>query len=188
MTLLVAHPERTIIHLQLRQNEVLKTMSAEERAELEQRLDIVDVDKGDLTDHFEAGLGVEDLEEISVGNAVLLQLIADTVKGIEAIAVCSAEIRAHQELVAAGEDPAQHDDLAARAVNCVGHALPAGELLIGIKARHIGIALSLMADRRRLGRAGLRHGEKDLRRPGTRPRGRTPGRCGTDHRPAWSRA
>lgn len=70
----------------------------------------VDVDKGDLTDHFEAGLGVEDLEEISVGNAVLLQLIADTVKGIEAIAVCSAEIRAHQVLVAAGEDPAQHDE------------------------------------------------------------------------------
>jgi CRP/FNR family transcriptional regulator, dissimilatory nitrate respiration regulator len=42
MTLLVGHPERNIIHVQLRQNVVLKTMTDAERAELEQRLVVVD--------------------------------------------------------------------------------------------------------------------------------------------------
>lgn len=74
----------------------------------------VNVDKADLTDHLEAGLGVEDLEEITVGNAVLLQMVADAAKGVEAIAVCVDEIRAHQQLVDGGDDAEKHhEDIAA---------------------------------------------------------------------------
>src|SRR5690606_36640935 len=47
--------------------------------------------------------------------------------------------------------PHLHDDLAACAVHGVGHALPPSELFSGIETRDIGIALSLMADRRCLG-------------------------------------
>ena len=47
--------------------------------------------------------------------------------------------------------PELHDDLAARVVDCVGHFLPAGQLLRRIEAGNIGIALSLMADGRGFG-------------------------------------
>jgi CRP-like cAMP-binding protein len=73
MTLLVAHPERNIIHLQLRQNDVLKTMSPEERAELEQRLDIVDVDKGDYLLHQ----GVHEMEQYFVIDGILKRVVSN---------------------------------------------------------------------------------------------------------------
>ena len=73
MTLLAAHPERNIIHLQLKQNEVLKTMSPEERAELEQGLDIVDVAKGDYLLHQ----GVHEMEQYFVIDGILKRVVTN---------------------------------------------------------------------------------------------------------------
>jgi CRP-like cAMP-binding protein len=73
MTLLAAHPERRIIHLQLAQNSVLKTMSDAERAELEERLDIVDVAKGEYLLHQ----GVHEMEQYFVLDGILKRVVAN---------------------------------------------------------------------------------------------------------------
>jgi len=73
MTLLVNHPERNVIHLQLRQNDVLKIMSDEERSELEQRLDVVDVGKGDYLVHQ----GVYEMEQYFVIDGILKRVVAN---------------------------------------------------------------------------------------------------------------
>jgi len=44
--------------------------------------------------------------------------------------------------------PELDDDLAARGVDRVGHAPPAGQLFFRIQAGHVGIALALVADGR----------------------------------------
>jgi len=73
MTLLVNHPERKIIHLQLRQNEVLQAMTDAERDELEQRLDIVDVAKGDYLVHQ----GVHEMEQYFVIEGILKRVVSN---------------------------------------------------------------------------------------------------------------
>jgi CRP-like cAMP-binding protein len=73
MTLLAVHPERRIIHLQLAQNSVLKTMSDAERAELEERLDIIDVAKGEYLLHQ----GVHEMEQYFVLDGILKRVVAN---------------------------------------------------------------------------------------------------------------
>ena len=73
MTLLVVHPERNIIHLQLRQNDLLKSMSHEERAELEQRLEVIDVPKGDYLVHQ----GVHEMEQYFVIDGILKRVVSN---------------------------------------------------------------------------------------------------------------
>jgi CRP-like cAMP-binding protein len=73
MTLLAIHPERRIIHLQLRQNSVLKTMGDAEREELEERLDIVDTAKGEYLVHQ----GVHEMEQYFVLDGILKRVVAN---------------------------------------------------------------------------------------------------------------
>jgi CRP-like cAMP-binding protein len=73
MTLLANHPERNIIHVQLRQNVVLKTMTDAERTELEQRLHIVDCAKGDYLLHQ----GVHEMEQYFVLDGILKRVVAN---------------------------------------------------------------------------------------------------------------
>ena len=47
MTLLVQHPERNVIRLQLKQNEVLRELDEHDLAELEPHLSVFDGGKGD---------------------------------------------------------------------------------------------------------------------------------------------
>jgi CRP-like cAMP-binding protein len=73
MTLLANHPERNIIHVQLRQNTVLKVMSDDERAELEQQLAIVDVAKGEYLLHQ----GVHEMEQYFVLDGILKRVVSN---------------------------------------------------------------------------------------------------------------
>ena len=73
MTLLVSHPERNIIHVQLRQNVVLKTMTDAERAELEQRLVVVDCAKEEYLLHQ----GVHEMEQYFVLDGILKRVVAN---------------------------------------------------------------------------------------------------------------
>lgn len=73
MALRVNHPERNVIHLQLRHNDVLKTMSDDERSELEQRLDVVDIGKGDYLVHQ----GVHEMEQYFVIGGILKRVVAN---------------------------------------------------------------------------------------------------------------
>ena len=73
MTLLIAHPERHIIHLQLRQNDLLKTMSRDEQLELEQGLEIVDVAKGDYLLHQ----GVHEMAQYFVIDGILKRVVSN---------------------------------------------------------------------------------------------------------------
>ena len=73
MTLLIAHPERHIIHLQLRQNDLLKTMSRDEQLELEQGLVIVDVAKGDYLLHQ----GVHEMAQYFVIDGILKRVVSN---------------------------------------------------------------------------------------------------------------
>jgi CRP-like cAMP-binding protein len=73
MTLLASHPERNIIHVQLRQNVVLKTMTDAERAELEQQLNIVDCAKGDYLVHQ----GVHEMEQYFVLDGILKRVVTN---------------------------------------------------------------------------------------------------------------
>jgi CRP-like cAMP-binding protein len=73
MTLLASHRERNIIHVQLAQNVVLKTMTNEERSELEQQLQIVDCAKGDYLLHQ----GVHEMEQYFVLDGILKRVVAN---------------------------------------------------------------------------------------------------------------
>ena len=67
MTSVTNHRERNVIHVQLRQNVVLKEMTDVERAELERHLDVVDCNKGDhLLDQ-----GVHEMEQYFVLDGIL---------------------------------------------------------------------------------------------------------------------
>jgi hypothetical protein len=59
MTSIENHPEKNIIRVQLRQNHVLKGMSATSHEELEQHLTLVDCNKGDFLLHQ----GVHEMEQ-----------------------------------------------------------------------------------------------------------------------------
>jgi CRP-like cAMP-binding protein len=73
MTLLASHPERNIIHVQLAQNVVLKAMTDQERAELEQQLQIVECAKGD----FLLYQGVHEMEQYFVLDGILKRVVAN---------------------------------------------------------------------------------------------------------------
>jgi CRP-like cAMP-binding protein len=73
MTLLANHRERNIIHVQLRQNVVLKTMSDAERNELEQQLQIVDCAKGAFLLHQ----GVHEMEQYFVLDGILKRVVSN---------------------------------------------------------------------------------------------------------------
>jgi len=67
------HPEKNIIRAQLRQNVVLKGMSATETAELEPFLSVVDYQKGDLLLHQ----GVHDMEQYFILQGILKRVVSD---------------------------------------------------------------------------------------------------------------
>jgi len=67
------HPERNIIRVQLRQNIVLKEMTEEERAELDEQLVIVDCSKGDSLLHQ----GVHEMEQYFVLDGVLKRVVTN---------------------------------------------------------------------------------------------------------------
>lgn len=67
------HPEKNVIRAQLRQNVVLKGMSAEELTELEPLLSIVDYQKGDLLLHQ----GVHEMEQYFILQGILKRVVSD---------------------------------------------------------------------------------------------------------------
>lgn len=73
MTSLTSHRERNIIHVQLRQNLVLKEMTDDERDELEQLLDIVDCGKGEYLLHQ----GVHEMEQYFVLDGILKRAVTN---------------------------------------------------------------------------------------------------------------
>ena len=73
MSPLLSHPERNVIHLELRQNVVLKEMNDAERDELERHLVVVDCRKGDLLLHQ----GVRDMEQYFVLDGILKRVVTN---------------------------------------------------------------------------------------------------------------
>ena len=72
-TPLESHPERNVIHLELRQNVVLKEMTDDERIELERHLVVVDAGKGEVLLHQ----GVHDMEQYFVLAGILKRVVAN---------------------------------------------------------------------------------------------------------------
>jgi CRP-like cAMP-binding protein len=73
MSWLVHHPERNVIQVQLRRNIVLQSMSDEDRADLEGRLEIVDFAKGDYLLHQ----GVHAMEQYFVLDGMLKRVVSN---------------------------------------------------------------------------------------------------------------
>jgi CRP-like cAMP-binding protein len=73
MTLLSQHPERNIIQVQLKRNVVLQSMTDDERRELEDELEIVDVAKGDYLLHQ----GVHEMEQYFVLDGILKRVVSN---------------------------------------------------------------------------------------------------------------
>ena len=73
MTSIENHPEKNIIRVQLRQNNVLKGMSAESFEELERHLTVVDCHKGDFLLHQ----GVHEMEQYFILDGVLKRVVAN---------------------------------------------------------------------------------------------------------------
>ena len=73
MTLLVNHPERNVIRVQLRRNHVLKDLSEAERAELEPQLELQDGAKGDFLLHQ----GVHEMEQYFIVEGILKRVVAN---------------------------------------------------------------------------------------------------------------
>lgn len=73
MNLLAQHPERNVIRLQLRQNDMLTKMSDVERDELAQMLSIVDCAKGEYLLHQ----GVHDMEQYFLLEGILKRVVAN---------------------------------------------------------------------------------------------------------------
>jgi CRP-like cAMP-binding protein len=73
MTSVANHRERNVIHLQLKQNVVLKEMNDSERDELERHLDVLDCNKGDhLLDQ-----GVHEMEQYFVLEGILKRVVTN---------------------------------------------------------------------------------------------------------------
>ena len=73
MTSVANHRERIVIHVQLKQNIVLKEMTDTERDELERHLDVVDCQKGDrLLDQ-----GVHKMEQYFVLEGILKRVVTN---------------------------------------------------------------------------------------------------------------
>jgi len=73
MTFLVNHPERKVIHLQLRQNAVLEALSDDDRAELETHLEITDGHKGD----FLLEQGVREMTQYFILDGILKRVVSN---------------------------------------------------------------------------------------------------------------
>jgi hypothetical protein len=68
-----AHPEKNVIRVQLRQNAVLKDMTAEQSAELEQYLVIVDCQKAD----YLLNQGVYEMEQYFILDGILKRVVSN---------------------------------------------------------------------------------------------------------------
>lgn len=86
MTSIENHPEKNIIRVQLRQNNVLKGMSVASHEELEQHLTVVDCNKGDFLLHQ----GVHEMEQYFILDGVLKRVVANA-QGKEMILRFAAE-------------------------------------------------------------------------------------------------
>ncbi|MDP3702271.1 MAG: Crp/Fnr family transcriptional regulator [Hylemonella sp.] len=86
MTAIENHPEKNIIRVQVRQNNVLKGMSAASHEELERHLTVVDCSKGDFLLHQ----GVHDMEQYFILDGVLKRVVANA-QGKEMILRFAAE-------------------------------------------------------------------------------------------------
>jgi CRP-like cAMP-binding protein len=73
MTSLVHHPERNVIRLQLKQNEILRELGDDDRAELEPHLSIFDGNKGD----FLLYQGVHEMEQYFIIDGILKRVVAN---------------------------------------------------------------------------------------------------------------
>jgi hypothetical protein len=70
-------------------------------------LPAIEDDKADLTDHLEAGLGIEQLEEIDATDASVLGRAGDVRKALAGVEACLLEINAHRTASATDANP-QH--------------------------------------------------------------------------------
>lgn len=86
MTPVPSHPDRNIIRLQLRRNEILTELTDAGRDELEELLDIVDAPKGDILVHQ----GVRDMEQYFILDGMLKRVVSN-VDGKEMILRFAAE-------------------------------------------------------------------------------------------------
>lgn len=73
MTLLANHPEKNVIHLQLRQNLLLKDLADADLAELEAHLDIVDGNRGD----YLLQQGVREMEQYFILDGMLKRVVSN---------------------------------------------------------------------------------------------------------------
>jgi CRP-like cAMP-binding protein len=80
------HPEKNIIHAQLKHNAVLKGMTDAERAQLEEHLEVVECAKGDYLLHQ----GVHDMEQYFILHGLLKRVVANA-EGKEMILRFAAE-------------------------------------------------------------------------------------------------
>jgi CRP-like cAMP-binding protein len=73
MTSLAHHPERNVIRLQLKQNEILKELAGSDLAELESHLSVVDGNKGE----FLLYQGVHEMEQYFIIDGILKRVVAN---------------------------------------------------------------------------------------------------------------
>lgn len=73
MTLLVQHPERNVIRLQLKQNEVLRELDEHDLAELEPHLSVFDGGKGDWLLYQ----GVREMEQYFIIDGILKRVVSN---------------------------------------------------------------------------------------------------------------
>jgi CRP-like cAMP-binding protein len=73
MTLIANHSAKNVIRLQLRQNEVLRDLGEEDRAELERHLVIVEAHKGEFLLHQ----GVLEMEQYFILDGILKRVVAN---------------------------------------------------------------------------------------------------------------
>jgi CRP/FNR family transcriptional regulator, dissimilatory nitrate respiration regulator len=73
MTSVQAHPEKNIIRVQLRQNALLKSLTAEQASELESHLDIADCQKGDFLLHQ----GVHEMQQYFILDGILKRVVSN---------------------------------------------------------------------------------------------------------------
>eukprot|EP01036_Dinobryon_divergens_P001222 gene1221-1592_t len=73
MTRLENHPEKNVIQVQLKQNDVLQGLSDEGRAELAAQLVVVDSKKGDLLLHQ----GVREMEQYFILDGILKRVVSN---------------------------------------------------------------------------------------------------------------
>ncbi|MBI5278455.1 MAG: Crp/Fnr family transcriptional regulator [Burkholderiales bacterium] len=86
MTSLAQHPERNVIRLQLKQNEILKELGDDDRAELERHLTVFDGQKGD----FLLYQGVQEMEQYFIIDGILKRVVSNQ-EGKEMILRFAAE-------------------------------------------------------------------------------------------------